>query len=83
MLSRVIQRYVYRFGLTKFSEEIAQTVLPTAPQLNKPQVIDTKTREKYREEHKIKFKRIPEQDLKDNWTRDFHNRIYTEKEAVA
>lgn len=79
MLSRIIKKSFFRFALTKFSEEIAHTVLPTAPQLNKPQVIDTKTREKYREEHKIKFKRIPEKDLNNNWTRDFHNRIYTEK----
>lgn len=79
MLSKVISRTIRRFGLTKFSPEVLTSVLPTAPHLNKPQVVDTEAREKYREEHKIKFKRIPEKDLNNNWTRDFHNRIYTER----
>ena len=57
-------------------------MLPTAPHLNKPQVVDTETREKYRQEHKIKFKRIPTKNLQNDWTRDAHNRIYTEKEAI-
>lgn len=48
MLSKLILRSFHRFGLTKFDQEIKATVLPTAPQLNKPQVISTEDREKYR-----------------------------------
>jgi hypothetical protein len=45
MLSNQIVRSLFRFALTKFPEEVAETVLPTAPQLTRPQVIDTQTRE--------------------------------------
>ncbi len=48
MLSKLIVRSFHRFGLTKFDKEINEKVLPTAPQLNKPQVISTEDREKYR-----------------------------------
>ena len=41
MLSRLFQGSFHRFGLTKFDQVIKDTVLPTAPQLNKPQVIST------------------------------------------
>ncbi len=44
MLARLIQRSFNRFGLTKFDNDIKLTVLPTAPQLNKPQVISTEDR---------------------------------------
>lgn len=44
MLSKVIARTLRCFGLTKFSPEVAASVLPTAPHLNKPQVVDTETR---------------------------------------
>jgi hypothetical protein len=44
MLQRLFNNSVYRFGLTKFSQDVTNSVLPTAPQLNKPQVIDTQTR---------------------------------------
>jgi dihydropyrimidine dehydrogenase (NADP+) len=83
MLSKLIIRSLFRFALTKFPKEVAETVLPTAPQLTRPQVVDTQTREQYREHNRIKFKRTPAADLTDNWTRDSHNRIFTEKEAVA
>lgn len=49
MLQRILNKLVFRFGLTKYSSEIINEILPTAPQLNKPQVIDTASREKYRE----------------------------------
>lgn len=78
MLSKLIVRSFQRFGLTKFDKEINEKVLPTAPQLNKPQVISTEDREKYRHQNKIRHKRTPVQ-LKSDWTRDFHNRVYTEK----
>lgn len=77
MLSRLIRTAFNRFGLTKFDQEVVNEVMPTAPQLNHPQVIDTLTREQYRESNKIKNKRIPPQDLSNNWTRSFHNRLYT------
>lgn len=48
MLTKLIIRSFNRFGLTKFDKEIVQKVLPTAPHLNKPQVISTEDREKYR-----------------------------------
>ncbi len=83
MLSKIITRTVNRFAITRYSQQINDEVLPTAPQLNRPQVIDTHTREQYRHEHKIKFKRIPKTELNQNWTRSFHNRIYTEKEALT
>lgn len=83
MLTRLISSTVYRFGLTKYSPEVIEHIFPTAPQLNNPQIVDTETREQYRHEHKIKFKRIPTKDLRNNWTRSFHNRLYTEKEAMA
>ena len=78
MLQRLFNNSVYRFGLTKFSQDVTNSVLPTAPQLNKPQVIDTQTRQQYRHENKIRFKRNPN-NLNNDWTRDFHNRVYTEK----
>lgn len=83
MLSKVITSSFQRFSLTKFSQQITEDILSTAPQLQQPQVIDTQAREKYRESHKIKFKRIPQTDLRNNWVRSFHNRIYTEKEALT
>lgn len=79
MLTKLITSTVQRMGLTKFSPEIMQEIFPTAPQLNQPQIIDTHTREEYRHAHKIKHKRIPAQDLRNNWIRSHHNRIYTEK----
>ena len=83
MLTRLITTTYQRFAITKFSSEVQKDIFPTAPQLNQPQIIDTQTREEYREAHKIKFKRIPPQDLRNNWIRSHHNRIYTEKEAMA
>ena len=44
MTSRLVTRSCWRFAISKFSPEIESSVLPTAPQLNSPQVIDTKTR---------------------------------------
>lgn len=44
MLSKQILRSLFRFALTKFPKEVVETVLPTAPQLTKPQVIDTQAR---------------------------------------
>lgn len=44
MLSRLITRSFHRFGLTKFDKEVKNNILPTAPQLNKPQVISTEDR---------------------------------------
>ena len=76
MLAKLIQRSIHRFGLTKFDKEINEKILVSAPQLNKPQVISTEDREKYRHEHKIRHKRTPN-NLKNDWTRDFHNRVYT------
>jgi len=83
MLTKLFARTYQRFALTKYPQNVVDQVMPTAPQLNKPQVVDTLTREKYREEHKIKFKRTPAKDLTNDWSRDYHNRIFTEKEAVG
>ncbi len=83
MLTKLIDRTFTRFALTKYSPEVTAEILPTAPHLNKPQVVDTESRENYRHENKIKFKRIPKTDLANNWIRSFHNRIYTEKEAMT
>lgn len=44
MLSSFIHRSFKKFSLTKYSEDILKAVFPTAPQLNKPQVIDTEAR---------------------------------------
>lgn len=82
MLAKILHRSMTRFGLTKFGKNIEESVLPTAPHLNKPQVVDTATREKYRHEHKIKFKRIPPHSLENDWSRDQFTRLYTEKEAI-
>lgn len=48
MLAKYIRRTITPFGLTKFGDNIHQDVLPTSPQLTKPQVIDTYSREQYR-----------------------------------
>ena len=77
MLTRLITLSYQKMAMTKYSQNVVKEILPTAPHLNKPQVIDTQTREEYRHEHKIKFKRIPAQDLNNNWIRSHHNRIYT------
>jgi len=44
MLQKIIQRSFFKFGLTKFDPEVVKNILPTAPQLNKPQVISTEQR---------------------------------------
>ncbi len=74
----LIQRRFFTFAITKFKPTVTQTVVSnTSPNnLNPPQVISTADREKYRHENKIKFKRNPKE-LDENWTRDFHNRVYT------
>lgn len=82
MQSLVFRRF-NSFALTKWKPHISETVVnESAPHLTEAQVISTADREKYREENKIKFKRTPEK-LGDDWTRDFHNRVYTEKEAMT
>lgn len=83
-MQSLIQRRFFTFAITKFKPTITQNVVSnTSPNnLNPPQVISTADREKYRHENKIKFKRNPK-DLDENWTRDFHNRVYTEKEAMT
>jgi len=41
MFTKLIQKTFKHFALTKYSKDIVENVLPTAPQLNKPSVIDT------------------------------------------
>jgi len=76
-MQSLVQRKYFTFAISKFKQGIQDTVLSnTAPNINPPQVISTADREKYRHEHKIKFKRTPN-NLNEDWTRDFHNRVYT------
>lgn len=82
MIPKLVQRTFYRFGLTKFKPEVIASVLPTAPHSPINQVISTQQREEYRHENKIRFKRNPN-NLQSDWTRDHHNRVYTEKEAMT
>ena len=44
MLAKVIHKSLCRFAISKYSQEIVEQILPAAPQLNKPQVIDTEAR---------------------------------------
>lgn len=83
MITQLIRVTFNRFAITKFSEEITDRILSTAPHLNQPQVVDTQSRECFRREHKIKFKRVPVSTphLTNDWTRTSHNRLYTEREA--
>lgn len=83
-MQSLIQKRFFTFAITKFKPHIVEQVISnTSPNnLNPPQVVSTAEREKYRHENKIKFKRN-QKELGDNWNRDFHNRIYTEKEAMT
>ena len=82
MLSLLLRKVPHHFGLTKFSQKVQENILPTAPLLARPQVIDTASRQQYRHENKIKFKRTPNESLEGDWSRDKYVRLYTEKEAI-
>jgi dihydropyrimidine dehydrogenase (NADP+) len=65
-----------------FKDRLIEDILDVAPQVNKISIIPTNERIEYREHNKIKNKRC-QINLKDNWVRSPHNRLYTEKEAIA
>ncbi len=67
----------FELHITKFAHQL-QPVLSTAPVNRPPHIQSTTEREKYRHEHKIKFKRA-QADFEEDWTRGHHNRVYTEK----
>ena len=68
--------------ITDFKEKLKDKILDVAPMTNTCSIVPTNERMEYRHEHKIKHKRCGT-NLKDDWTRAPHNRLYTEKEAMA
>lgn len=77
-----IRMFSTKKKITEFSPKLDHKVLDVAPQTNNISIIPTSERVDYRHEHKIRNKRCKTQ-LKDDWTRAPHNRLYTEKEAIA
>ena len=69
--------------ISKFSEYLMKDLIDVAPKSYDTQLVSTADRIKYRENNKIRHKRLPNPNILDDWTRSSFNRLYTEKEAIA
>ena len=81
LISERMRRY-FTNKITDFKPFMKEKILDVAPVTNTISIVPTKERIEYRHENKIRHKRCAT-DLKNDWTRAHHNRLYTEKEAIT
>lgn len=69
--------------ISKFSNYLNDDLLDNAPEAYSTSVQPTSERIKYRQENRIRHKRLDTSNINNNWIRHPLNRLYTEKEAIA
>lgn len=69
-------------SIVDFDEKHNKDCIEVAPKTNNISLVPTSERIEFRHENKFKNKRCGT-DLKNDWTRNSYNRLYTEKEAIA
>ncbi len=80
--SHIKKFFLTKKSITNFDQKLIKDIIEVAPVTNHISIIPTSERIEHRHENKFKNKRCGS-NLKDDWTRNNFNRLYTEKEAIA